>query len=80
MTPRRPIKRLVPYKEIKKCLTVIGEVDGQTEWLFEPGTLNEGRNFWDDDYLDPVVFNTKLPSHSHAARRIACANAITIKY
>lgn len=39
-------------------------------WQFTPDGLNDGKNFWDDDYLDPVEFAMPNVNSWLAAERV----------
>ena len=70
--------RSIPYQDIKKCLTVVGQEEGKTKWLFDPAPLNEGLNFWDYEYLDPMTVFTKRPIINFAVRQAAYMNGLKI--
>ena len=70
--------RSIKYTTFKKHVTFVGEEDGKPLWRFEPGNLNNGLNFWDYDYLDPVTFSIKHPSLLIAVRHAAFVNGLRI--
>lgn len=73
--------RKIAYKEIKKRLTLLGQdADGRYKWLFEPGTLNEGLQFWHYDYLDRMSIYTQTRNWRNAVQVIGSNEGIQIVY
>jgi len=71
----------IAYKEIKKRITAEpGQGDGLFYWRFVPGTLNEGKDFLDWDYIDETITVTRKPNIHNAIQRIASAFGLKLIY
>lgn len=58
------------YQKILPHISIKERQEDCVIWQFTPGNLNDGKNFWDDDYLDPVEFATSNINSWLAAERV----------
>ena len=71
----------ISYEEIKKRIAIEpGREDGLYYWRFVPGTLNEGKDELDMDYMEETITVTRKRNIHNAVQRIAGAFCLKLMY